>query len=108
VAEALARTARLVQADLDALDELAAGHPADDPSLDVGALQAQPQAIRTRVLRAWTRRNGVGPLTAGHIAAVEALITDWHGQIAVDLPGGFAAVRASGRLHLQHKPPEEL
>ncbi len=104
VAEALARTAALTQADLDALDALAAGISRDSATLDVAALKGQPQAIRTRVLRAWALSGGAAPLTATHIAALDALVAGWHGQGAVDLPGGFAVRRASGRLHLQRTP----
>src|SRR6266702_1263513 len=104
VAEALARTAALTQADLDALDALAAGISRDSETLDVAALKDQPQAIRTRVLRAWALAGGAAPLTATHIAALDALVAGWHGQGPVDLPGGFAVRRASGRLHLQRTP----
>lgn len=106
VAEALARTADLVRADLDALDELAEhalpGHQAatgpDATGLDVAALAPLPRALRTRVLRRWAHSIGAGPLTAVHVAALDALITDWHGQRAVDLPGGFCVTRTSGTL----------
>jgi len=50
------------------------------------------------VLRAWADRAGADPLTAAHVAALDALLTDWHGQGPVDLPGGVRAVRASGKL----------
>jgi tRNA(Ile)-lysidine synthase len=110
VAEALARTAALTRADLEALDEIAgaisptAGDgSADQRSLDVAELDRQPLAVRTRVLRTWVSAAGAGPLAAGHLAALDALITGWHGQGAVDLPGGSAVVRASGRLHLQRR-----
>lgn len=105
VAEALARSARLVRADLEALDEIAAARLAALPeagveTLPVDALAAEPAAIRTRMLRAWARSGGVAPLTAVHVGALDALVTSWHGQGCVDLPGGFAAARVSGRLTL--------
>lgn len=117
VAEALARTALLLQDDLDALDaavpEVVPGSPevgncasaaadeglADRPGqLDVAAVAGQPRAIRTRLLRAWARRNGAGPLTAERTAALDALVTGWHGQGPVELPGGLRVRRASGKL----------
>jgi tRNA(Ile)-lysidine synthase len=98
VAEALARTAALVQDDLDALDAMAAEHASHAP-LDVAALADQPRAIRTRILRAWAASAGAAPLTAKHLAALDALVVDWHGQGAVDLPGGLRAERASGKLN---------
>jgi tRNA(Ile)-lysidine synthase len=107
VAEALARTAALLQDDLDAVDALADGfgmpQRCPDPtiacqSLDAGERAGTPRAIRTRLLRAWARSNGAGPLSAERTAALDALITDWHGQGPVDLPGGVRVIRASGKL----------
>jgi tRNA(Ile)-lysidine synthase len=100
----LARTARLVAADVEALDALAeAARPEvtnPDGSLDVAALAELPPAVRTRLLRDLALRLGVpaGALAARHIDALDALVTDWHGQGAVDLPGGREVVRTAGRL----------
>lgn len=98
-AEALARTADLVREDLDALDALAAGIAptvvAGD-AVDAAALAGHPAAIRTRVLRGW-----IGTaLTSAQLRAVDALVTDWHGQGPVSLPCGQVVRRASGMLHL--------
>ena len=104
VVEALARTAAQVQADLDALDGSAAWELAHrrraDGRLDVDGLDQEPGAIRTRVLRGWALGRGVTELTATHIDALDCLVTGWHGQGPVDLPGGFGATRASGTLSL--------
>jgi tRNA(Ile)-lysidine synthase len=96
VTEALARTANLLRDDLDALDQLAATYLSE--VVEVGSVASLPRALRTRVLRAWAVANGVAPLTAERTAAVDDLITDWHGQGPVDLPGGVAVRRESGRL----------
>jgi tRNA(Ile)-lysidine synthase len=101
VAPALARTAALLRADLDALDDLAAAHLAalgGDGGLPAGQVAALPEALRTRVLRGWLRAAGVRDLQAVHLAAVDALLVRWRGQGRVDLPGGAGVVRASGRL----------
>ncbi len=91
VAEALARTADLVRADADLLDALAATAARDvatgEGGLDCTGLAALPLALRTRVLLAWLRDLGGHDLTARHVAAVDALVTAWRGQGAVDLPG---------------------
>ena len=107
----LARSARLLRDDADALDALAgeAAGPVTGPdgSLDVEGLLELPRALRTRVIRAAVLVAGspAGALTSAHIDRVEALIVHWHGQGAVDLPGGIAAERAYGRLTLHRVPP---
>jgi tRNA(Ile)-lysidine synthase len=108
VGAALARTAGLLRSDLDALDEIAASVAAaclEGGVVDALPLSRHPRAVRTRVLRSWAGAGGVGALTSVHMDALDALVIDWHGQIAVDLPGGYRASRRSGRLHLH--PPHE-
>jgi tRNA(Ile)-lysidine synthase len=118
VAQALARTAAMLRVDVDALDALTdpvvaatvaravsevrapdANGGLDE--LDVRALAALPEAVRTRLLRQWAGAGGADPLSAGHTAALDELITDWHGQGPVHLPGGRHASRASGRLRIE-------
>ena len=99
VRDALARTAALLREDLEALDELAGAAHSDD--LPIELLADQPKAIRTRRLRSWAAAHGAGPLTATHLVHLDALVTHWHGQSGVDLPGGFVATRRSGRLQVQ-------
>jgi tRNA(Ile)-lysidine synthase len=113
VAEALARTAALVRDDLDALDALSSVDAASSSvdgaiELDAAALAPLPRAVRRRALRSWARHGGAGALNAVHLAALDALIVDWHGQGPVDLPGG-QVVRASGKLLLNPPPaaPQE-
>ena len=103
VTEALARTAGQLQDDLDALRLLAEriltqAHRSD--GLQVAALEGQPAALVSRVVKRWAEDGGAGPLTAGHVRQLLRLVTEWHGQDGVDLPGGYRAVRASGRLVL--------
>jgi tRNA(Ile)-lysidine synthase len=110
VAAALARTAVLLREDLDALDDLAAGHLARlageaGVGLPARELAELPAAVRRRVLRGWLRGSGVPDLQAVHLGAVDALLTRWRGQGPVGLPGGAGVVRASGRLALL--PPED-
>lgn len=122
VVEALARTAAQLRADADVLEAAAlallaearaearvADGPADEPAagpprapadgLDVRVLAAAPSALRTRAIRAallgWGAR--AGSLAAVHVTAVDALVTDWHGQSRVSVPG-VEVVRRCGRL----------
>ncbi|MCW2912955.1 MAG: tRNA(Ile)-lysidine synthetase [Actinomycetia bacterium] len=115
VAEALARTARLLRDDADALDAWAAtfladlevGHVSEAPegwltsrSAEVGGLAELPRAVRTRVLRRLAIEAGSPPgaLAATHVDEMDRLVTAWHGQRHVDLPGGVRAFRRCGRL----------
>ncbi|MFF3864275.1 tRNA lysidine(34) synthetase TilS [Micromonospora sp. NPDC001898] len=126
VLDNLARTARLVAADTAALDALAAdaltapapavpagpaavggargqtpaGVRVPDGGLSVEALAGLAPAVRTRVLHAWARELGAAPaaLSHRHVAALDALVTDWRGQGATHLPGGIRVVRRAGRL----------
>jgi tRNA(Ile)-lysidine synthase len=106
VAAALARTAGLLRSDADALDawaDRAAAEAADgDDGFAVDALASLPTAVRTRVLRRAVIAAGAPPsdLTADHVVAVDALVTSWHGQGPLQLPGGVGARRACGRLLL--------
>jgi tRNA(Ile)-lysidine synthase len=104
VVDNLARTARQLAADTAALDALAAaalaGARTVDGSLPVSALLDLPDAIRTRVLHAWARDLGVpgSALSHRHIAALDALVTDWHGQGPVHLPGALTVTRHAALL----------
>ncbi|RZS79427.1 tRNA(Ile)-lysidine synthase [Motilibacter rhizosphaerae] len=110
VAGALARTARLLQQDADALDAWAAralDEASDGDGLDVAALAALPAAVRTRVLRRAALAAGcpAGELALSHVDAVDALVTRWRGQGPLDLPGGVRARRRCGRVSLDRALP---
>ncbi|HEX7355759.1 MAG TPA: tRNA lysidine(34) synthetase TilS [Mycobacteriales bacterium] len=100
----LVRSARLLRADADLLDALAADADVDhrDGGLDAGKLAALPAALRTRVLH----RLAPG-LAAAHVDALDSLVTDWHGQGPVGLPGGVRVVRASDRIWLDGRASDE-
>jgi tRNA(Ile)-lysidine synthase len=106
VAEALSRTADLLAADNEALDSWAAEALAaatdELGGLGVESLASLPPAIRTRVLRSAALRAGVpaGSLTAVHVVELDRLVTDWHGQGPVALPGPYGAIRDCDRLLL--------
>lgn len=106
-AAALARTAALLRADLDALDTLAqrwqTEHHATGETLPVAGLSELPAALRQRVLRLWLTGREVPGLGSVHLQDAARLITDWHGQGAIDLPGGFSLMRTSGTLTLRSR-----
>ena len=109
VTEALARTAGLLRADMDLLDEYAERALADavvEGGLSVAALAELPTSIRTRVLRAAAVAAGApaGETFHQHVLAVDALVTDWHGQKWVDLPGHLRVLRREGVLVIEAAP----
>jgi tRNA(Ile)-lysidine synthase len=107
IAAALARSAALLRDDADALDAIASAeisrHNLTD--LECSELELLPRAIRTRILRTAIYAAGApsGSISADHIGAVEALVTSWHGQGLVSLPGGVKVERISGRLSLSNQ-----
>ncbi|TQM15829.1 tRNA lysidine(34) synthetase TilS [Pseudonocardia kunmingensis] len=123
VAEALARTARQLREDGDALDAVAAdllagAHdpaPSDDALPDEPAagvarragtlrtdpLGSVPPALRRRVLRAWLAAASVTALTDEHLRAADVLAGRGPDRGGVALPGGLELVRARGRLSLR-------
>jgi tRNA(Ile)-lysidine synthase len=129
IAAALARSAAQLRADCEALDAIASGeawriqpaaphgsgpaaHAGDGAVTtvlsvaDTDGLAALAPAIRTRVLRQAALLAGCpgGSLTAAHVAALDALVTGWHGQRGADLPGAIRAQRRYGKLLFSVSP----
>ena len=100
IAATLARTADQLRDDMDLLDDVAEAAYADLAGLPVDGLLAQPTSIRRRVLRLAAVAAGCPPseLFHEHVLAIDALLTDWHGQRWVDLPGRVRCARADGHL----------
>ena len=104
VAAALARSAGLLRDDADALDGWASREfsRVDPHDMEISVLAGLPRAVRTRLIRLAIYACGAPPgsINAEHVAAVESLVTSWHGQGEVSLPAGVKAGRISGRLSL--------
>jgi len=103
VVDNLARTAAQLAADnahLDNLAEAALAAARTANGLNVEFLSGLSSAIRTRVLHLWARELGApgGALSHRHVAALDALVTGWHGQGAVALPSDIRVARRDGRL----------
>jgi tRNA(Ile)-lysidine synthase len=105
VAEALARTARQLREDDEALYAVAADllARAQDPEggLLISTLEGVPVALRRRVLRAWMATADVTALTDEHLRAADDLAGQGPDRSGVALPGGLELVRAHGRLSLR-------
>ncbi len=106
ITEALARCADLARLDADALDSLAehlhSRARTPDGHLVVAVLAQALSALRRRVLMRAALAAGApaSDLTAGHIEAMDCLVTRWHGQAGVDLPGRLCMRRQEGELRL--------
>lgn len=116
VAAALARSATQLQEDAAALDHLAAEwldeiveHAEAGLSLPVAGLTANPAALRQRVIRLAALGEFGISLSRGQTLAVAALVTAWHGQGPVDVPG-VRVERRGNRLYFAARtptPPEQ-
>lgn len=101
--ERLAHGARVARRDLEWLDactdrvftECVQLEPGGDPCearIDATRLAAQPQALRFRVIARVLTICAPGS-GAAHVDAVEALVSQWHGQGPVQLPSKHTANR---------------
>lgn len=97
VVEALDRTSMLLKNDNDILDQIALDHYQENRQLLISKLEDLPSAIRTRVIKLAALDAGVnpGPFSFEHIEAIDALVTNWHGQSHIDLPGFVQASRVN-------------
>lgn len=104
IAEALARTAEQLREDSEALDRFAeelaeelAEHADAGLSLPVAALAANPPALRQRLIRLAVAAEFHVALTRAQTLEVAHLVTDWHGQGPLHLPG-VRVERSAGLL----------
>lgn len=113
VAEALARTAAQAQQDCDALDAWADTVAAEavtvspnDVTVSVVSVADLPVSVVVRVMRRAAKAAGVpsGRLAAPHLDALGRLISHWHGQGPLDLPGNVQALRRSGKVVFRTTP----
>lgn len=94
IALALARTAEQLREDESALDQFAeeliedlAEHAEAGISLSVSGLLANPAALRQRIIRLAVSAEFGVPISRSQTLEVARLVTDWHGQGPVHLPG---------------------
>lgn len=70
------------------------------PTTDCAELLRDEAVVRSRRLASWLHDNNV-PVQGDQLAAIDALVTNWHGQGPVDVAGGRAVVREGGQLRLR-------
>lgn len=69
------------------------------PTTSCAELVRDAGAVRRRRLAKWLLDEGVR-VQGDQLAAIEALVTDWHGQGPIPVGGGRAVVRVDGELAL--------
>ena len=107
VAKALVRTAEQLREDSEAfaaqIDEFIEEivEPAEAGiAVSVAALEANPAALRQRIVRHVALSEFGVSLSRTHTLEIARLVTDWHGQGPLQLPG-FTVRRVAGRLEFQ-------
>lgn len=110
IAEALARTAAQLREDAEAFDEMIdetiediVEHVEAGISVSVGALAANPAALRHRIIRHVVASEFHESLTRAQTLQVARLVTEWAGQGPIDLPG-CRARRVGGRIEFTARP----
>ncbi|MGO1768307.1 MAG: tRNA lysidine(34) synthetase TilS [Microbacterium sp.] len=106
VADALVRTAAQLREDEEAFADMIDETIEDivDPAeagiaVSAAALLANPPAIRHRIIRLVAQSEFGASLTRRQTLEVARLVTDWHGQGPIDLPG-CSALRRGGLVEL--------
>jgi tRNA(Ile)-lysidine synthase len=95
IAEALAKTAQqlreaeqVIAAEASKLEQLArAGGSGRSLRYQVSVLAQALPALRKRALQLAAQRAGGHDLNAAHLDAADALVSNWHGQKSLSLPG---------------------
>lgn len=115
VAEALARTAEQLREDEAAFSEQIEEfieeicEPAEAGlAISVGALAANPAALRQRIIRHVVGSEFGVSLSRAQTLEVARLVTDWHGQGPIDLPDGVLATRAGRHVVLSTTGSTEI
>ncbi len=111
VIEALARSADMIREDADYLEQRACDTRAGlgPGPYSASALLTLPRPLRTRVWRLLALEQGSGPgsLTSAHVESLDALLTSWHGQGPLNLPGGVLVRRTGDRICIGRAGPVE-
>ena len=113
IAKSLSRSAAQVSEAEEVLTGLAAQLVADakesssahSVSYAVSLLEAQPSAIRTMALHMVASRAGAKAISASQIEAIDALITNWHGQKSASLSGITVERVKDLLIFTRSKPP---
>jgi tRNA(Ile)-lysidine synthase len=101
IAQSLSRTAASLQQVADLVDSLASellANAATGSSLDVEILAASDIAIRQRAIAMHAVACGAKAISRKHVLEIDLLVTNWHGQKSVSVPG-ITVVRVGNSLN---------
>jgi len=105
VTGALARSAEMLREDADYLEEQAreVRPRLGPPPWSANTLLELPRALRTRIWRllAVEAGSGAGQLSGAHVESLDALLTSWHGQGPLNLPGHVLARRSGDQVSIE-------
>jgi tRNA(Ile)-lysidine synthase len=101
----LALTAKLLNEDDEALDQIADklyNYLFQSSKMKVSALKGQPSALRKRIYRLIlvSAKTANQDVTSKHLYAIDNLVTDWHGQKPLSVPN-FRVFRSEGYLYFE-------
>lgn len=106
IVAALGRSADQLREDADFLDSLADAAVAElgPGPWKVAALAGLARPVRTRVWRRLLITAGApaGQVSTRHTDACDALLTHWHGQGPIDVPGRIRVLRREGYVSADH------
>ncbi len=109
IVAALGRSADQLREDADFLDSLAdeAATKLGPGPWDVTELVALPRAVRTRVWRRLLIAAGApaGQVSTRHTEACDELLTNWHGQGPIHVPGELRVTRERSRVSIRLAQP---
>lgn len=101
IAKALARSAQSLSDVADLVDQLAAAlldTARTGNKLDISILETAQTAIRQRAIALQAIACGADSISRTQVLEVDSLVTNWHGQISVSLPG-ITVVRVGNSLN---------
>lgn len=113
IAQSLSRTASQVSEAEEVLTGIAAqlvidskdSGSASSVSYSVAKLAAEPSGVRTMALHMIASRAGARAISAAQIEAIDALITNWHGQKSASLSGITVERVKDLLIFTRSKPP---
>ena len=91
---------------IDEVAEELAEHIDGGLAVPVAALAANPAALRQRIIRFVVQSEFGVSLSRAHTLEIARLVTDWHGQGPIDVPG-VAVARSGGMIEFRARSNDD-